>query len=99
MFSKVELEFLKSPEKFDGVYRRVLRHRIKVKSVQMREHAMLLQGVGLNVTENCNAVTNFSNANQNSNQTLNAKIESKMAGPVGFEPTISGFEGRHLNPC
>ena len=29
-----------------------------------------------------------------------------MAGPVGFEPTISGYlpligapEGRHLNPC
>ena len=22
-----------------------------------------------------------------------------MAGPVGFEPTISGSEGRHLNPC
>ena len=21
------------------------------------------------------------------------------AGPVGFEPTISGSEGRHLNPC
>jgi len=52
VLSKVEMEFLKSPEKFDGIYRRVLRHRIKVKSTQMREHAMLLQGVGLNVTEN-----------------------------------------------
>ena len=25
--------------------------------------------------------------------------ENSMAGPVGFEPTISGSEGRHLNPC
>ena len=99
MFSKVEMEFLKSPEKFDGVYRRVLRYRIKVKIVQMREHVMLLQGIGLNVTENCNAVTNFSNANLSLNQALNTKTELKMAGPMGFEPMISGFEGRHLNPC
>jgi post-segregation antitoxin (ccd killing protein) len=25
--------------------------------------------------------------------------EKGHAGPVGFEPTISGSEGRHLNPC
>ena len=23
----------------------------------------------------------------------------ETTGPVGFEPTISGSEGRHLNPC
>jgi hypothetical protein len=28
-----------------------------------------------------------------------SKYVSGMAGPVGFEPTISGSEGRHLNPC
>ena|GEM_PF-1462821 len=71
MLSKAEMEFLKTPKKFDANYSRVLRHRIKVKSAQMCEHVLLLQGVGLNVTENCNAVTTFCNAKQSSNQALN----------------------------
>ena len=90
------MEFLKSPEKFDGVYRRVLRHRVKVKRVQMREHVMLFQGVGLNVTENCNAVTTLCNINPSTKQVLNAK---RLAGSLGFEPRIPGSGGRCLNPC
>ena len=61
MLSKAEIEFLKNPEKFDTDYRYVLRHRVKVKSAQMCEHAIMLQGVGLNLTENCKNLTNFCN--------------------------------------
>ena len=95
MLSKVELEYLKAPEKFDAAYSRVLKCRIKAKSAHMQEEAMLLKGAGLSVTENCNAVTDFSNANQSSNQALNAKW---MAGPLGFEPRTSGSAGRCHNP-
>jgi hypothetical protein len=56
---------------------------------------MLLQGVGLSVTEKCNSVTDFSNANQSSIKALKAKI---MAGPLGFEPRVSGSAGRCNNP-
>jgi hypothetical protein len=47
MLSKAEMDFfLKNPEKFDANYRYVLRHRIKVKSAQMHEHALLLRVLG-----------------------------------------------------
>ena len=95
VLSKAEMEFLKNPEKFDGVYRRVLRHRINVKSVQMREHAMLLQGIGLNVTENCNAVTNSRNANQDISQALNAKTSEIFGAPAGIRTRVFGSKGRN----
>jgi hypothetical protein len=41
MLSKVEMGFFFFFEKF-GICRRVLRHRVKDKSVQMREHVLLL---------------------------------------------------------
>ena len=95
MLSKAEMEFLKNPEKFDGVYRRVLRHRINVKSVQIREHAMLLQGVGLNVTENCNAVTNSRNANQDTNQALNTKTSEVFGALAGIRTRVRDSRGRY----
>ena len=73
----------------------MLRHRMTAKSAQMRESAILLQGAGLSVTENSNAVTEYCNANQSINQALNAKI---VAGPLGFEPRVSGSAGRCNNP-
>ena len=96
MLSKAEIEFLKNPEKFDANYSRVLRHRIKVKSVKCVEGATLLWGNRPTITENCNAVTKFSNANPSSNQALNAKI---VAGPLGFEPRASSSAGWCHNPC
>jgi hypothetical protein len=66
MLSKVELEFLKSPESFGADYSRVLRHRIKVKRAQLREESVLF-GEKVNVTENCN-VTEFCNGKQSPNQ-------------------------------
>ena len=32
MLSKMEMEFLKNPQKFDADYSRVMRHRIKTKA-------------------------------------------------------------------
>ena len=74
MLSKVELEFLKSPEKFDKAYGRVLRHRIKVKHAQMHQQSTALDESGLTVTEFCN-VTDFSNNQINSIQAPIAKIK------------------------
>ena len=58
MLSKMELEFLKTPENFSADYARVLRHRIKAKTTQLRSDLALLDG-SLGVTENCNGVTEF----------------------------------------
>ena len=55
MLSKVELEYLKSPEKFDKAYGRVIRHRIKVKQAQMRQQSTVLDDSSATVTEFCNA--------------------------------------------
>ena len=63
--SKIELEFLKSPKSFNADYARVLRHRIKTKTIQMRDELSLLESSGLSVTENCNGVTEFCNGQQN----------------------------------
>jgi hypothetical protein len=95
MLSKTEIEFLKSPEKFDSEYKRVLKCRVKAKSTQLRETLLLLQGNGLNITENCNSITEYSNANLSTNQ---AEISKRMAGPRGFEPLTSGSAGRCPNP-
>lgn len=74
MLSKAELAFLKSPEKFDTDYSRVLRCRIKAKSAQLCETLLLLQNLGLSVTENCNSVTEFSNGQENKNNPNQAPL-------------------------
>ena len=91
MFSKAELAFLKSPEKFDPDYSRVLRCRIKAKSAQLRETLLLLQNLGLSVTENCNSVTEICNINPNSNQ---ADFMNLMVRSPRFEPGSSAWQGR-----
>jgi hypothetical protein len=63
MLSKVEVEFLNSPEKFNAAYARVLRCRIKAKTTQQNEELELLRKCC--VTENCNGVTEFSNGSKN----------------------------------
>jgi hypothetical protein len=68
MLSRIEIEFLKSPESFDPNYRRVLRHRVNLKIREIREELELLERCGLSVTENCNGVTESRNGQQNSNQ-------------------------------
>ena len=82
MLSKSELEFLKSPESFSADYSRVLRHRIKAKSAELRDELALLAGSGLNITENCNGVTEFSNGQQTQISPNQAAFENlKWAEP------------------
>ena len=97
MLSKIELEFLKSPENFNADYTRVLRHRIKAKTVQMRDELSLLEGSRLNVTENCNCVTEFCNGKQS----LNKAAFNNLAPRMGFEPMrtrrSTGSQGPRVN--
>ncbi len=80
MLSKVELEFLKSPERFDGDYSRVLRHRIKAKTAKLHEHSAMLEVTEQSVTENCNGVTEFRNGQQNQ-RNLNQAAFGERSGP------------------
>jgi hypothetical protein len=86
VLSKIELEFLKSPESFDADYRRVLRHRVNLKVQGLREEMELLQKCGFGVTEKCNGVTEIRNGQQNQ-QSLN---QSAFGNPWSL--------GRDLDP-
>ena len=82
MQSKIELEFLKSPESFDADYRRVLRHRVNLKIQGLHEEMELLQKCGFSVTENCNGVTEFCNGQQNQKSSNQAAfVEREWAEP------------------
>ncbi len=95
MFSKAELDYLKSPEKFDAAYGRVLRHRINVKSAQLREALLLLQGNEQGVTGNCNGVTEFSNTNQSMNYAYSVKRVTEIGAPAGIRTRVFGSKGRN----
>jgi hypothetical protein len=47
MLSEIEKEYLKSPERFDSNYQRVLRHRIKAKIASLESELPLLEAFGL----------------------------------------------------
>jgi hypothetical protein len=81
MLSKIELEFLKSPQSFNADYGRVLRHRIKAKTAKMRDEISLLADAGLNVMENCNGVREFCNGQQNQKTPNQAAFNNKNGGP------------------
>ncbi len=97
MLSKVELQFLKSPKSFSVDYGRVLRHRIKAKTVQLHKELALLEGAGLSVTENCNGITELSNGEQS----LNQPAFNNQAPGMGFEPMrtrrSTGSQGPRVN--
>jgi hypothetical protein len=93
MLSKIELEFLKSPESFAPDYRRVLRHRVNSKIQEVREEMALLQKCGFGVTENCNGVTEFCNGQQNQQSLNQAAFARRMVRSPGFEPGIISLEG------
>ena len=94
MLSKMELEFLKTPENFSADYARVLRHRIKAKTTQLRSELSLLDRSGPNVTENCNGVTEFCNGQQNKQGLNQVAFGEILAGPTGIEPATYGLRVR-----
>ena len=100
MLSRIELEFLKSPENFNTDYRRILRHRVKSKVQKIRSVVALLEAHGVSVTENCNGVTEFCNGQENQ-QSLNQAAFNKVAPGMGFEPMrtlrSTGSQGPRVN--
>ena len=103
MLSKTEIEFLKNPESFDAGYSRVMRHRIKTKAENFRAQIALMQGCGalegngLNVTENCNGVTEFSNDNQSLNRVAFLERRELMVRSPRFEPGSSAWQADVLD--
>ena len=90
MLSKIELEYLRSPERFDTNYRKALRHRIRSKVRALREELTLLANAEfLKVTGNCDGVTEFYNHKQSSNQ---AALQEMLVRSPGFEPGLSAWE-------
>jgi hypothetical protein len=81
MLSKIELEFLKSPEHFSSDYSYVIKHRLKGKIRSLQEELALLGNAGF-LTENSRNLTEFSKIyriNQGLNQAVFA--ERKWAEP------------------
>ena len=93
LLSKIELEFLKSPENFDVDYRRVLRHRVNLKVQGLREEMALLQKCCFGVTEKCNGVTEFCNGQQNQQDLNQVAFGEEVVRSPGFEPGIISLEG------
>ena len=93
MLSKIELEFLKSPESFNADYSRVLRHRIKAKTTQLRDELALLEESGLSVTENCNGVTEFSNGQQNQQSLNQAAFGNQWSLRRDLDPRPLPYQG------
>jgi hypothetical protein len=93
MLSKIELEFLKSPESFDADYRRVLRHRVNSKVQELREEMELLQKCGFGVTENCNGVTEFCNGQQNQQSLNQAAFGNQWSLERDLDPRPLPYQG------
>jgi hypothetical protein len=89
MLSKIELEFLKSPENFKANYAYGIKHRLNCKVKALQEEMGLLQKSGfLNLTESNKNLTDFSkintenSKNQNCDQGNNwAAFNNKNGGP------------------
>jgi hypothetical protein len=71
MLSKVELEFLNFPEKFNAAYARVLRHRIRTKTAQRHKGLDLFNDKN---RVNCNGVTEFRNGQEKQIDAIQAPI-------------------------
>ena len=69
MLSQVEIDYLRTPERFNANYCKALRHRIRGKVQALREELALLESAGfMRVMADCDAVTDFYNTEQSLNQ-------------------------------
>ena len=109
LLSKIELEFLKSPESFNANYVYGIRHRLNRKVKALNEEIGLLQKseflnlieISKNLTENCK-IYQENNNTQPSDQGLNQSALSKIRAPrMGFEPMrtreSTGSQGPRVN--
>ena len=97
MLSKIELQFLEAPERFDANYSRVLRHRLAAKAERLRRQLALLEANGLGVTENRNGIREFRNL-ANSENSANLVAFGEQAGARGGIRTHGGLRQRILSP-
>jgi hypothetical protein len=90
MLSKIELEFLKSPESFNANYTYGIRHRLNRKVKALSEEIGLLQKSGyLNLTENCKVnsdLTEICKNQQNPNQAVLSERGENWCGRRDLNP-------------
>ena len=98
MLSKVENEFLKSPESFDANYAYVLKHRIRGKAQALQGELALLHNAGF-LTENCNDLTDFCKVRQGQQSPNQASLKEWLVRSPGFEPGIASLEGLCPKPA
>jgi len=97
LLSKIELEFLEAPERFDANYSRVLRHRLVVKAERLQRELALLEANGLGVTENRNGIREFRNLGSPANS-ANLDAFGERFGAGGGIRTHVGLHQRILSP-
>jgi hypothetical protein len=68
MLSKVELEFLKSPDNFDADHEKVLHHRIRAKVQQLESEIRLREANGFKIMKNFNEIMESCNHEISLNQ-------------------------------
>ena len=108
MLSKIELEFLRSPERFDAEYSKVLRHRIRVKAEQLYRELGFLEHSGIALLQNRREVTDFRNqvtefcnpiaGNSEKERSLNQPVFGEITGARGGIRTHVGLRQRILSP-
>ena len=86
MLSKVEQQFIKSPDAFSPDYQRILRYRIRHKVQRLKALLPLLEANGYTVMDNRNSVTDFSNGEQSINQ---GSFNKSLVLRAGFGPASS----------
>ena len=94
MLSKVEQQFIKSPDAFSPDYQRILRYRIRHKVQRLKALLPLLEANGYSVMDNRNSVTEFSNGEQSINQ---GSFNKSMVLRAGFGPASSARKAGILN--
>ena len=87
MLSKVERQYIESPDAFSADYQRILRYRIRNKVQRLKALLPLLEAHGFSVTDNCNSVTKFCNRQQSLNQ---AAFKECLVARERFELSSAG---------
>ena len=88
MFSQKEIEFLRTPDKFNANYRYYLKHQIKNKVHALNEEFILLQNAGFldSLRESSKGLWDYTKNSLNEKSSKQASFKNLMVGPPGFEP-------------
>ncbi len=88
MLSQKEIEFLRSPDKFNANYRYYLKHQIKNKVQAFDEELLLLQNAGFldSLRVSTKSLRDSTKDVLNEKSSGKASFREMMVGPPGFEP-------------